>query len=113
VYRADGSTASGSAAAFLVGVHDGGWNSGGSRNKSVTLGPSGVLSVDLVPNTAVTPAGSYYTVVFQLEDVVRTEDWLVGTTSPTSLSAGGRLRDRVVQRRRWFRGNTSTARCSA
>src|SRR5579862_6228296 len=54
---------------------------------SVALGNDGSLSVNLVPNTGATPSGTYYTAVFQLQDGVRTEYWLVGSTSPTTLSA--------------------------
>ena len=34
-----------------------------------------------------TPSGTYYTAVFQLQDGIRTGYWLVGTTSPPTLSA--------------------------
>jgi len=36
--------------------------------KSVTLGPQGALSVALIPNTGVTPANVFYSVVFHLDD---------------------------------------------
>jgi hypothetical protein len=53
--------------------------------KSVTLASGGVLSVALVPNT---PAGTFYTVVYQLDDgTVRTEFWSVTSTSPTTIAA--------------------------
>lgn len=55
--------------------------------KNVSLGSDGSFSVDLVSNVAANPPGAYYTVVYQLEDVVKTEYWLVGTSSPTTLSA--------------------------
>jgi hypothetical protein len=55
--------------------------------KSVALGSGGSLVVDLVPNASATPTGTYYSVVFQFDDVVRKEFWLVGTTSPTTISA--------------------------
>ena len=54
---------------------------------SVTLGAGASFSADLVPNMAANPAGAYYTFVFQLDDVVRTEYWLVGRTSPTTIGA--------------------------
>jgi hypothetical protein len=57
----------------------------GSTNAA--LGTDGSLSVDLIPNAGATPSGTYYTAMFQLQDGVRTEYWLVGTTSPTTLSA--------------------------
>ncbi|MGA1986880.1 MAG: hypothetical protein ABSG72_11475, partial [Candidatus Sulfotelmatobacter sp.] len=53
----------------------------------VTLGANGALSVALVPNAGATPAGMYYTVVFQLgPDEVETEYWVVPTTSPVNLA---------------------------
>jgi hypothetical protein len=53
--------------------------------KSVSLASGGVLSVALVPNT---PAGTFYTVVYQLDDgTVRTEFWSVTSTSPTTIAA--------------------------
>src|SRR5271166_766230 len=65
VYRADGSAAQGvlvitwpafvsaSGTAVAAGVLD------------VTLGTNGALDVALAPNAGATPAGSYYTVVYQ------------------------------------------------
>jgi hypothetical protein len=54
----------------------------------VLLGPQGALSVDLVPNAGATPVGTVYTIVSQLDDgTVKTEYWLVGTTSPTTIAA--------------------------
>jgi hypothetical protein len=86
VYRADGSAASGvlliSWPAFTAS--DGTPVAAGST--SVALGSDGSLSVDLIPNTGATPSGTYYSAVFQLEDGVRTEYWLVGTTSPSTLA---------------------------
>src|SRR5438477_12951321 len=34
-----------------------------------------------------TPTGTYYQVVFNIDDVVRTEYWLVGASSPTTVGA--------------------------
>jgi hypothetical protein len=87
VYQANGSPSSGvvliSWPAFTAA--DGTPVAAGST--SVALGDDGALSVNLVPNAGATPSGTYYTAVFQLQDGVRTEYWLVGTTSPTTLSA--------------------------
>ena len=42
----------------------------------------------LVPNTGSTPAGTFYTVVYQLDDgTVKTEFWIVTSTSPTTIAA--------------------------
>ena len=56
---------------------------------SVTLGAGGALSVQLAPNVGATPAGTFYTVVYQLNDgTAKTEYWAVPTTSPTTIAAG-------------------------
>lgn len=53
----------------------------------VTLGTNGALDVQLMPNAGATPANVYYTVVYQLQpNEVRTEYWVVPTTSPATLS---------------------------
>ncbi len=42
----------------------------------------------LAPNAGATPAGTAYTVVYQLTDAtVKTESWLVGATSPETIAA--------------------------
>ena len=42
------------------------------------LGADGALSVELVPNAGATPAGVYYSVVYQLgPGQVKTEYWVV------------------------------------
>src|SRR6202142_2955187 len=86
VYRGDGSPAGGtlliSWAEFTIA---GGAVAAG--NTSTTLGTGGALSVGLVPNINATPANTVYTVVYQLNDgTVKTEYWIVPTSSPTTLS---------------------------
>ncbi|HTS37815.1 MAG TPA: hypothetical protein VMH04_19225 [Candidatus Solibacter sp.] len=54
---------------------------------TTALGAGGALSIALIPNAGATPAGAYYTVVYQLgPGEVKTEYWLVPTTSPASLA---------------------------
>ncbi len=88
VYLADGTPAQGTLIitwpAFLTA--DGTAVAAGTTN--VTLGANGALSVALVPNAGATPAGVYYTVVYQLgPGTVKTEYWMVPTTSPANLAA--------------------------
>jgi hypothetical protein len=53
----------------------------------VTLGTNGALNVALSANAGATPAGVYYTVVYQLQpSEVRTEYWVVPTSSPATLA---------------------------
>ena len=87
VFLADGTTAQGSLIitwpAFLTA--SGTAVAGGTTN--VTLGTNGALSVALIPNAGATPAGVYYTVVYQLgPGQVKTEYWVVPTTSPANLA---------------------------
>jgi hypothetical protein len=87
VYRADGSTAQGVLVitwpAFVVA--SGTAVAAGALD--VTLGTNGALDVALAPNAGATPAGSYYTVVYQLgAGEVRSEDWVVPTSSPATLA---------------------------
>jgi hypothetical protein len=54
---------------------------------NVTLGTNGALNVELAANAGANPAGVYYTVVYQLgPGEVRTEYWLVPTSSPATLA---------------------------
>lgn len=58
-------------------------------NTSVALGANGALSVALVANAGATPAGVYYSVVYQLgPNEVRTQYWLVpASTTAVNLAA--------------------------
>jgi hypothetical protein len=88
VYRADGTAAGGTALiswpTFVTAEGD----AVAAGSKSVAIGVGGAFSTSLVPNAGANPAGTYYTVVFQLDDkTVRTEYWSVPTTSPTTIAA--------------------------
>lgn len=86
VYRADGLPASGVLLVSWPAFTTASGQPVAAGTKSVPLRANGALAVDLVPNTGANPAGTYYTVVFQLDDVVRTEYWIVPTTSPATLA---------------------------
>ncbi|HVO79965.1 MAG TPA: hypothetical protein VMT28_04505 [Terriglobales bacterium] len=88
VYRADGTPAGGTLLISWPAFSTADGNAVAAGTKSVVLGPQGALSVDLVPNVGASPAGTYYTVVFQLDDgTVKTEYWAVPTSSPTTIAA--------------------------
>ncbi|HET7439655.1 MAG TPA: hypothetical protein VFJ47_00005, partial [Terriglobales bacterium] len=87
VYRADGTPASGTLLISWPAFTTGSGQPIGAGTTSVKLGAGGSLSVSLIPNAGASPTGTYYTVVFQLDDSVRTEYWIVGTSSPTTLAA--------------------------
>jgi hypothetical protein len=59
----------------------------GAGTLDVTLGTSGALNVTLAANAGANPPGNYYTVVYQLgPGEVRTEYWVVPTSSPATLA---------------------------
>ncbi len=68
VYRADGTLAGGTLLISWPTFSTAAGQSVAAGRTSVTLAAGGVLSVALVPNTGSTPAGTFYTVVYQLDD---------------------------------------------
>ena len=87
VYRADGSAASGTVLISWPSFQTAKGDAVAAGNLAVTLGPLGAFSAQLVPNVGASPAGTYYVVVFQLNDgSVRTEYWAVPATSPTTIA---------------------------
>jgi len=88
VYRADGTAASGTVLVSWPSFQTAEGNAVAAGNLSVTIRPLGAFSAQLVPNVGASPAGTYYVVVFQLDDgTVRTEYWAVPATSPTTIAA--------------------------
>ena len=88
VYRADGTAGKGVALISWPSFQTAEGNAVAAGTKTVTIGTGGAFSAQLVPNVGATPAGTYYTVVFQLDDgTVRREYWSVSTTSPTTIAA--------------------------
>jgi hypothetical protein len=87
IYMADGSAAQGNLIITWPAFVTGSGSAVAGGRLSVTLGAKGALSVDLVPNEGATPAGVYYTVVYQLgPGTAKTEYWVVPTSSPASLA---------------------------
>lgn len=88
VYRADGTAASGTALISWPAFVTSEGNAVAAGSKSVSIAAGGAFATQLVPNVGASPAGTYYTVVFQLDDhTVRTEFWAVSTNSPTTIAA--------------------------
>src|ERR1700681_4258057 len=88
VYRADGTAASGTVLISWPTFQSAEGDAVAAGNLSVTIGPLGAFTAQLVPNVGASPAGTYYVVVFQLDDgTVRTEYWAVPATSPTTIAA--------------------------
>jgi len=89
VYMADGSPAEGSLIISWPAFATAGGAQVAAGTTNVTLGANGSLSVALISNAGATPAGVYYTVVYQLgPGEVKTETWVVpASTSPVNLAA--------------------------
>ncbi len=88
VYRADGTAGTGTVLISWPAFQTAEGNVVAAGNQSVEIGAGGSFTVQLVPNAGASPVGTYYTVVFQLDDYsVRTEYWSVPATSPTTISA--------------------------
>ncbi len=82
VYRADGSTATGTVLISWPAFTTSTGLSVPAGNTSVTIGISGVFTVALVPNAGSNPMGSYYTAVYHLDDgTVSREYWVVPVSS--------------------------------
>ena len=87
VYLADGTPAQGVLVITWPAFVTASGSAVGAGTLDVTLGTSGALNVALAANAGATPAGVYYTVVYQLgPGEVRTEYWVVPTSSPASLA---------------------------
>lgn len=87
VYFADGTPASGTLIITWPSFSTLSGTAVAAGSTSVKLGANGVLNVALAPNAGANPAGVYYTVVYQLgPGQVKTEYWMVPTTSPANLA---------------------------
>ncbi len=87
VYLADGSTAQGTLIISWPAFLTAGGTAVAAGTTNVTLGANGALSIALVPNAGATPAGVYYSVVYQLgPGQVKSESWVVPTNSPANLA---------------------------
>ncbi len=87
VFRADGSPAAGTLLISWPAFTAAGGATVAAGNNHVNLGANGSFTAQLAPNTGATPAGTVYTVTYQLNDgTVKTENWSVGTASPETIS---------------------------
>lgn len=88
VYRADGTAATGTALISWPSFETAEGDAVAAGNQSITIGAGGGFIAQLVPNVGASPTGTFYVVIFQLDDgTVRTEYWAVSTTSPTTIAA--------------------------
>jgi hypothetical protein len=87
IYRADGTDAQGVLLITWPAFTEANGTAVAEGTLNVTLGASGGLNVALAPNAGANPPGVYYTVVYQLgPGQVRTEYWVVPTSSPANLA---------------------------
>ncbi len=88
VYRADGTPAAGTLLISWPAFSTADGHPIAAGTNSVVLGTAGALVVQLVPNAGAVPSGTFYTVVYQLDDgTVKTEYWTVPSTSPSTIAA--------------------------
>jgi hypothetical protein len=88
VYRADGTTAAGTVLISWPAFQSAEGDVVAAGNQSVEIGEGGSFTTQLVPNVGASPAGTLYTIVYQLRDFeVRTEYWSVPATATTTISA--------------------------
>ena len=89
IYRADGTAATGTVLVSWPAFSSAMGQTIPSGSTSATITAGGLLSVQLAPNAGATPIGSYYTVVYHLDDgTVSREFWVVPSSStPVHLSA--------------------------
>jgi len=82
VYRADGTTATGTVLISWPAFTTSTGLSVPAGNTSVTIATGGAFTVSLVPNAGSNPMGSYYTAVYHLDDgTVSREYWVVPVSS--------------------------------
>ena len=87
VYRADGTPAQGVLVITWPAFVPANGTAVAAGSLNVTLGSNGALNVALATNAGAAPAGVYYSVVYQLQpSEVRTEYWVVPTSSPATLA---------------------------
>jgi hypothetical protein len=89
VYHADGTAAAGTVLISWPSFTTTGGQTVSKGSTSVTLGAGGSLSVSLAANAGGTPMGTYYTVVYHLDDgTVSREYWTIPvSTLPVKLTA--------------------------
>ena len=84
VYRADGTPASGTLIVSWPAFTTSANAAVGAGTNTITIGPNGGISLNLVANAGALPGGSYYTAVYHLSDgTVNKEYWVVPVAAST------------------------------
>ncbi|MGC1782761.1 MAG: hypothetical protein WA708_09600 [Acidobacteriaceae bacterium] len=88
VYRADGTFATGTILVSWPAFVSAAGKTVAAGNLSAAIGANGQVTLNLAPNVGATPAGSYYTAVYHLDDgTVKTEYWEVPNIASTTVAA--------------------------
>ncbi len=88
IYYADGTTATGTILVTWPAFVTTGGNTVAAGSITANIGLGGQVSINLAPNVGATPAGSYYTAVYHLDDgTVSTEYWSVPNAPSTTVAA--------------------------
>ncbi|MCI0355268.1 MAG: hypothetical protein L0099_09560, partial [Acidobacteria bacterium] len=94
VYRADGTPAGGTLLITWPAFATSSGKAVAAGQKSVTIGAGGAVSVALVANEGATPSGTYYKVVYKLDDGSTSEElWSVPNLPTTTIAV---IRSTVV-----------------
>ena len=88
VYRADGSLAQGTMLVSWPAFTAADGSTVAAGNTTVTIAPDGSVSMALAPNVGANPQGTYYTVVYHMNDgTVQKEYWVVPQAATATISA--------------------------
>ncbi len=94
VYHADGTYAQGSLVISWPAFTTATGATVPAGNVTAQIGSNGLVSFDLTPNIGATPAGTFYTAVYHLDNgTVSTEYWVVPATTTTTITA---MRSKVM-----------------
>ena len=94
VYRADGTPASGTLVISWPAFATADNLAVAAGSMSVAIGSQGAISITLEPNAGGTPEGTYYKVIYKLDDGSTSEEyWSVPATTTTTISA---VRSKIV-----------------
>ena len=94
VYRADGATAAGTLVISWNAFTTSDGKAVPAGRMTVKIGAVGAVSVPLAPNFGASPEGSYYTVVYKLDDGTTSEEfWSVPAAPTTTIAA---IRSKLV-----------------
>ena len=86
VYRADGTPATGTLIVTWSAFSTANNQAVAAGSKSVSIGQDGFVSINLAPNAEASPAGSYYTAIYHLNDgTVNKEYWVVPAAASASI----------------------------